>query len=60
MVMLSDRRDIDPLQGLTQSKHSGVWDIVKTLNDERIKVDQELRNEEQAEIRRLLHQQVRY
>ena len=58
--MLSDRRDTSPLQGMTQSKHSGVSDIVKTLNDERIKVDQELRNAEQAEIKSLLHQQVKY
>lgn len=60
MVTLGDRRDTGPAQGMTQSKHSGVWDIVKTLNDERIKVDQELRNEERAEIKSLLHQQVKY
>lgn len=59
-MTLSDTRDTGPPPGMTQSKHSGVWDIVKSLNDERIKVDQELRNEEQAEIKRLLHEQVKY
>ena len=60
MVTLSDTRDTGPPPGMTWSKHSGVWDIVKTLNDERIKVDQELRNEEQAEIKISLHKQVKY
>jgi hypothetical protein len=60
LVTLSDTRSTGPSQGLGQSsKHSVVWDIVKRLNDERIKVDQELRDEEQAEIRSLLNKQVK-
>jgi hypothetical protein len=60
MVTFSDTRDTGPPQGMGQSKHSGVWDIVKGLNDERIKVDHELRDGEQAEIKSLLKQQVKH
>ncbi len=58
-MTLSDARDTGPPQGVGQSKQSGVWNIVKRLNDERIKVDHELRDEEQAEIRSLLNKQVK-
>ena len=58
LVTLSDQRETEPRQGLGQSMHSGVWDIVKNLNDERIRVDRDLRDEEQAEIRSLLNKQV--
>ena len=59
LVTLSDTRDTAGIpQGIGQSKPSGVWIIVKRLNDERIKVDHNLREEEEAEIRRLLNKQV--
>lgn len=59
MATLSDTKSAGFPHRMGQSKHSGVWNIVKKLNEERIKVDQMLRNEEQAEIRSLLNKHVR-
>ena len=59
VVSLSDTRNT-VLQGQVFNESSDVSDVVRRLNNERIQVDQELRDEEQVEIRSLLSKEVRY